>query len=114
MQLLIFLLYTVFFIIASIGMFKFLLIATQRGNFLGKWQDVIDWVYKYNTHIAKLLGACYMCFAHLLSIVTFCLYVAMLWDIWVWNWWQSILWYFFFVSFAWMGMYKQIPKDNGV
>lgn len=112
MQLLTFAIYTFIFILGSIGMFKFLLIATQEGQFLGKWQDALDWIYSKNRNAAKLLGACPMCFAHLCSIIGFVVYVAMLWDIWVWNWWQSAIWYFIFVGISWMGMVRTIPKQQ--
>lgn len=109
---LIFLCYTVFFIVGSIGVFKFLLYATAEDGFLGGWQKVLDKLWGVNRNAAKLLGACGMCFAHFMSIVTFAVYLAMLWDIWIWNWWQSILWYFIFVGITWMGMFKQLPKEN--
>lgn len=112
MQLLTFAIYTLIFILGTIGVFKFLLIATQEGQFLGKWQNVLDWVYGKNRNAAKLLGHCPMCFAHLCSIVGFGVYVAMLWDMWIWNWWQSIMWYFIFVGISWMGMVRTIPKQE--
>lgn len=112
MQLLTFAIYTFLFILGSMGIFKFLLIATQEGQFLGKWQVALDWVYARNRYAAKLLGHCAICFAHLISILGFVVYVAMLWDIWVWNWWQSIIWYFIFVGISWLGMYKLIPKTQ--
>jgi uncharacterized protein YqhQ len=112
MQMLIFILYTIFFIIGSIGVFKFLLYATSENGFLSHWQKVLDWLWSRNRNAAKLLGACGMCFAHFCSIVSFAIYVAMLWDIWIWNLWQSIIWYFLFVGFTWMGMFKQLPKES--
>lgn len=109
---LVFIIYTCFFILASIGVFKFLIYATAEGNFLGGWQKVLDRIYGYNRNAAKLLGACGMCFAHLCSMVAFIVYVAMLWDIWIWNWWQSVIWYFLFVGLSWMGMFSTLPKEH--
>jgi hypothetical protein len=112
MQVLIFFIATIFFILGSIGVFKFLLYATSEGGFLSKWQDVLDWLWARNRNAAKLLGACGMCFAHLMSMLSFAVYVAMMWNMWLWNWWQSIIWYFIFVGTTWMGMFKQLPKEN--
>jgi len=115
MNLLIFILFTIFFVWGSIGVFKFLLIATQRGQFLGKWQDVLEWLYgKGFKNAEKLLGGCGMCFAHFMSILMFCIYVAVLAaeGMWIWNWWQSVCWYFVFVGASFMGMLRHIPKNN--
>lgn len=115
MQLLTFAVYTLIFILGSIGVFKFWIIASSNIGFLSKWQDVLDWIWnKGFKNISKLLGACLMCHAHLWSIVGFIVYVVMLWDMWIWNWWQSAIWYFIFVGISWFGMVKTIPKQDGM
>lgn len=105
-----FILFTCMFILFAIGGFKFLYNAIQPGQMFGKYQEFLDWVYAKNIGAAKLLGACAMCFAHLIAILVFILFVFFV-D-WPLNWWQSIIWYLMFISIAWYFSTKDLPKDG--
>lgn len=102
--------YAGIFILFAVTLFKFLFTAIQEGQMLGKWQDVLDKIYSVNRGLSMLLGACGMCFAHLISIVCFVLFVLFV-PTWILNWYQSVIFYPIFVTIAWFFAIKTIPKQ---
>lgn len=46
--------------------------ATQRGQILGKWQDVLEYIYGKESiqWLEKPLGGCYLCFSNLIAALT--------------------------------------------
>ena len=68
----------------------------QPDQILGGWQKVLDKVYSKSIPLAMLLGHCYKCFAHLIGLIGFILYLWVQYNI---NWlgWWNVLIYLGFV-----------------
>lgn len=110
-MILLFWFYTALFVLFGVCLFKFLFTAIQEGQMFGKWQGVIDKLYTVNRGASMLLGGCGICFAHFISIVTFALLVVFQ-PIWIFNWWQSVIFYMIFVTITWFFAIRFIPKPT--
>lgn len=116
-----FLIFACVFWVATTGLFKFLLIATQYGQMLGKWQDVITWFFdRGHVNVAKLLGHCHICFAHFISILSYLSFLVFMKGVvgfWLpatggWAIPANIIWYVVYVAIGWHFSIKEIPKDG--
>lgn len=114
---LIFLVFTAIFLIANIGMGKFMLIAISPEQMFDKifgWQDMLNRLYgggKFQQLAGKFLGNCETCFLHFISIINFVFYFVFMivglhkWVCEISNSWQfwviTIIWYFVYVIIGW-------------
>lgn len=121
MFMLTFLLYTVVFVLSTVGAYKFLSIAIQPGGFLGFWQHVLNWMYGKGWEYAeKFLGGCAICFAHFVSICSFFSYLLFMVSCVGWLPIQntiakvvvSIIWYVVYVTTSWFLCSLTIKKEQ--
>lgn len=89
----IFLIWTVFFVVAFASVIKILHVLIQPGQLFGFWQEKLrQWDIQgtaWGNLKFKVLGGCPICFAHLLSLVFFVVFASFMHgvlDLWVPGW----------------------------
>lgn len=115
MQMLVFILFTVFFMACNVGGYHFLWKATHHGEMFGAWQKVIDWLYGNNwIKLSDFLGGCRVCFGHFTSILGFIAYVAFMYnmDLYIIKGWLNVIWYLFYVAGTWWGCMMSINETK--
>lgn len=114
MQVLIFIIVTCFIIAANVAGYHFLLKAIQPGEMFGAWQKVIDGAYKVHPMLSNFIGACFVCFAHLVAILGFIAYTVFMFemDLHIVHGWLHALWYLFYVALTWYICIITLPKED--
>lgn len=106
-----FIVYTILFWLANIGMTKFLWAAIDNGQIIDvlfKWQNMLGDMYASKSlgiHLlGKFLGNCSQCFYHCVTILNFMLYCVFVnkFDTWMFTGiTTNIIWYIVYVSIGW-------------
>lgn len=65
----------VLFLLAASGVSWVMYTAIQKGEILGKWQNVLDKAYNINPTLEQFLGGCFKCFSHLWALILFGVYI---------------------------------------
>lgn len=61
----------------------------------GYYQWLLEYERKGNRLKANFLGLCPKCFSHLISLVTFCLYLFVQYNIGWLGWWNVLIYFFY-------------------
>jgi len=115
MQMLVFLLFTVFFMAANVGGYHFLWKAIQHGQMFGAWQKVVDYFYQHDwDNLSNFLGNCQVCFGHFCAILGFIAYVIFMnaMELYMVHGWVNIIWYLFYVAGTWWGCMVSINETK--
>lgn len=87
-----FLVYYLLFLIGTPCLYNFLWKAIQQDQMLGKWQDVLAWLYEQGyKNLEKFLGGCELCFSHFVSWLSLAIFCGLLYRIWPFAWYETIV-----------------------
>lgn len=110
-----FIVYTLLFMLSGVAMFKFMWLAIQEGQMLGKYQRFLTYLRNRGLYnLENFLGGCEMCFSHFMAIVSFILYNIFMreMDMYLVKSWLNIVWYLVYVCTVWYLSFLTIKKDK--